>query len=490
MATSRLVTSQSLRTVSLALVYWVGTSIDDDDQSNDTLQLLRGQKQHHQQQRHVLPMSGQIATTLCELPDRFAQQNLYTASVPLVPVVHRRSSTWEEGQPGCPEQPDSNSSSAVQRSDHDDDDFPNLSRHGSLSLLRKYLTQEIWKDLRDKRTSMGVTLEDIIRAGVTLPWGVRPKNRGLAGVYCGDAESYKVFEKLLNPLIEEHHLLRGHSRRLQRHQTSLNFKQLTTQRLDPNYILYTRMRLARSLSGFRFSPCIGRAERRQVERLIRDCTSTWETGEYLSVMDMSNEQHDDLLSRRILFPDPDEHALSAGLGRDWPDGRGLYCDTWNDDLPSIIIWCNMIDHLRIISISKGGNVQDVFTRLSKATTSLETSLKERGHEFVEDRRLGYLNSSPRDIGTAFRASVYVKLVRLGQQPGLDSLIQRLRLEARPFETYNQRYTGIFDIANAEMLGKTEVELINTMIRGVAILIDLEKELERGKQINLDEVEYT
>ena len=158
---------------------------------------------------------------------------------------------------------------------------------------------------------MGVTLEDTIRAGVSLPWGADPP-RGIAGVFAGDAESYEVFRPLFDPLIlERHHV--GAQRRytrdkpvfpgqktLQRHRTNLNPQFLVQQRLDPDgeYVLYTRMRLARSLEGFRFSPCITRAERRQVEKILRDCCMDWKEGSYKPVMEMSNEMHDDLIQRR------------------------------------------------------------------------------------------------------------------------------------------------------------------------------------------------
>ena len=80
----------------------------------------------------------------------------------------------------------------------------------------------------------------------------------------------------------------------------------------------------------------------------------------------------------------------------------------------------------------------------------------------------------------------MKLVLLGQQPGFENLVRRLRLIPRSeYPQSDRRYTGIFDIANAEALGKTEVEVINVMIRGVAKLIALEKRLEKGEDIELD-----
>jgi creatine kinase len=386
------------------------------------------------------------------------------------------------------------------------DSFPNLSRHGKSSLLQKILTKSMYYQLRSRKTANGVTIEDLIRAGVCLPYGADPPH-GVAGVYAGDAESYTTFAPLFDPIIETHHKATTRVR-LQRFRTNLNPGGLVQHRLDPNgeFILYTRMRLARSIKGFRFTPCMTRGERRAVERLVRDCVSDWNGGEpgrrsdmppsehggYVSVLDMTNKQHDDLVRRQLLFSDPDDYIISAGLARDWPDGRGVYLDSWVGT-PNLMIWCNAADHVWIISNAKGGDVQNVFKRMSKAVWALETSLKQRGHGFVEDRRLGFLNASPADIGTALRASVYIKLVRLGQHKGFDSLMKRLRLEARP-ERYAQassdskRYTGIFDIGNAEALGKTEVQLINIMIHGVAICIDLERRLQNGESLDLDKID--
>jgi protein-arginine kinase len=41
--------------------------------------------------------------------------------------------------------------------------------------------------------------------------------------------------------------------------------------------------------------------------------------------------------------------------------------------------------------------------------------------------------------------------------------------------------GVFDISNKERLGKSEVELVQTMIDGVTALIAAEKALAAGKQ---------
>jgi len=42
--------------------------------------------------------------------------------------------------------------------------------------------------------------------------------------------------------------------------------------------------------------------------------------------------------------------------------------------------------------------------------------------------------------------------------------------------------GLYDLSNAERLGKSEVELVNIMIRGIRQCIKWEKQLESGQEI--------
>ncbi|OEU21976.1 ATP-gua_Ptrans-domain-containing protein, partial [Fragilariopsis cylindrus CCMP1102] len=371
------------------------------------------------------------------------------------------------------------------------------------SYLRRYLTPEVYASLKDKKTKNGVTLEDIIKSGVCLPFGAKPP-RG-TGVYAGDEESYSIFADLLVPVIEDYH----HYHFMRRQFTNLNPNYVLQQKLDPNgdYILKTRMRVARSIKGFPFSPVISRSQRRELEQLFEafvdedwNGINSLRGGNYVRVMDMSNDQHEDLINRHILFHDPDEYNISAGIGRDWPDGRGVYTVSDNDagkahstnngrnDNPDLVMWLNKEDHLRIVATSNGGDLSAVFERLSRALTQVEQSLHKRGHAFCYHPRYGFVNTSPENLGTALRASVFIKLNRLGQQPGFDELLDRLCLEASSRFKDKQSggtYTGIFDIANSERLGQSEVQLINTMINGVGRLIELERRLEQGETVDLD-----
>ena len=483
--------------------------------------------------------------------------------------------------------------------EEEEDSYPAFTPYHH-SLLRKYLTPQVWSKLSHLTTSYGTSIEDIIRAGLALPIGANPPRR--VGVLVGDAECYNVFSDLMDPIISEYHGLDGRfgewsdpelpeqgyfqpkvpehvipkpplqdendnmnygvmksngadedgsdddssflldeegveyvalpssvpsstengtptttsnlaqtpSRRnvetiaskakvaLRRHSTIINNPRLVTNKeVDPEgkYVLSTRIRVARSLDGIKFPPTMSRSERRKVERLIKDCTKNFQGanlahGSYLPVLSMSNDQNLDLIERHILFDNPNEWTIASGLGRDWPDGRALYANVTNlqTQTPDFMIWVNEEDHLRIMCLRNGGDIQGVFITLMNGIRELERELTIRGWHFAYDPRLGYLTSCPTNVGTSMRASVHVRLTNLGRLPGFFELVERLKLEVRgKYGETDRHYTGVFDISNAERLGKSEVHLINVMVEGVAKLIELERRLEAGQEIDLAQI---
>ncbi|KAL7540458.1 hypothetical protein ACHAXR_010127, partial [Thalassiosira sp. AJA248-18] len=285
---------------------------------------------------------------------------------------------------------------------------------------------------------------------------------------------------------------------LRRHPTIINNPRLVTSReADPGgkYIVSTRIRVARSLDGIKFPTTMSRSERRHVQHLIQDCTQHFEgpslaNGMYLPLLSMTNDQNLDLIERHVLFDNPNEWTIASGLGRDWPDGRALYAnvDNLQNQTPDFMIWVNEEDHLRIMCLRNGGDIQGVFTTLMNGVRELERELSKRGWHFAYDPRLGYLTSCPTNVGTTMRASVHVRLTKLGRLPGFFKLVERLKLEVRgKYGETDRNYTCVFDISNAERLGKSEVHLINVMVEGVAKLIELERRLEAGEMVNIDEI---
>lgn len=109
------------------------------------------------------------------------------------------------------------------------------------SLLKKYLTAEVFDNLKTRKTVLGATLLDVIQSGVeNLDSGI--------GVYAPDADSYSVFSDLFDPIIEDYH---GGFKKDDNHPKS-DFGDLTSfVNVDPegDFVISTRVRCGRSMEG-------------------------------------------------------------------------------------------------------------------------------------------------------------------------------------------------------------------------------------------------
>lgn len=128
-------------------------------------------------------------------------------------------------------------------------------------------------------------------------------------------------------------------------------------------------------------------------------------GQYYSLSDMTEEVQEFLIEHHFLFKEGDRFLEAAGLNRDWPEGRGIF---YNHDR-TFLVWVNEEDQLRIIAMQNGGNIGDVFARLSRAVSHIEKYIK-----FAHDPSLGYITSCPTNLGTALRASVHIQLPNLAE----------------------------------------------------------------------------
>ena len=328
------------------------------------------------------------------------------------------------------------------------------------SLLSKYLTQELFETLKTKITSNGFTLEKAIRSGVeNLDSGI--------GVYAGDKESYTTFAELFDPIIEEYH---GFSKESQ-HQSS--FEGLESVELDPKgeYILSTRIRVGRNLEGFPLGAIISKEQRDEVERLVVNALGSLEgelAGVYYPLYNMTQEVQDQLIQDHFLFKEGDRFLESAGLNRDWAEGRGIF----HNHNKTFLVWLNEEDELRIISMQKGGNISEVFERLVSAIKALEETLT-----FVYSEHLGYISSCPTNLGTAMRASVHIKLPKLSKDMDrLKSITDKYYLQIRGVDGEHSESRGaIFDISNRRRLGISEVDAVRDLVEGVKVLIEIERE---------------
>ncbi|KAG0414340.1 hypothetical protein HPB47_008469 [Ixodes persulcatus] len=330
------------------------------------------------------------------------------------------------------------------------------------SLLKKYLTKDVFEKLKTRKTAMGATLLDVIQSGVeNLDSGV--------GLYAPDAESYTLFADLFNPVIEDYH---GGFKATDKHPPT-DFGDLNTLvNVDPEdqFVISTRVRCGRSLQGYPFNPCLTEAQYREMEEKVSSTLRTLEgelKGTYYPLTGMDKKTQQQLIDDHFLFKEGDRFLQAANACRYWPTGRGIY----HNDAKTFLVWCNEEDHLRIISMQKGGDLKEVFGRLVKAVNSIEAKLP-----FSRDSRLGFLTFCPTNLGTTIRASVHIKVPKLAADKAkLESIAAKYNLQVRGTRgEHTESEGGVYDISNKRRMGLTEYQAVKEMQDGILELIRLEK----------------
>nr|XP_004225810.1 creatine kinase B-type isoform X2 [Ciona intestinalis] len=359
------------------------------------------------------------------------------------------------------------------------EEFPDLSKHNNH--MSRCLTEEIYKKMRAVQTPNGFTIDAAIQTGVDNPGHPFIMT---VGCVAGDEESYEVFADLFDPVIEARH--NGY-KKTDMHKTDIDPTHLKGgTNMDPKYVLSSRVRTGRSIRGLCLPPHCSRAERRKVEQISCEALAKLDgdlKGKYYPLKGMSEEHQDQLINDHFLFDKPvSPLLLASNMARDWPDARGI----WHNDKKNFLVWVNEEDHLRVISMEKGGNINEVFKRWCTGLQLVEKYMKESGYEYMWNPHLGYVLTCPSNLGTGVRAGVHLKIPLMSKCPQFDEVLGKLRLQKRGtggVDTASEG--GTFDISNADRIGFSEVELVQMVIDGVEFLIECEKKLEKGESLESD-----
>jgi len=369
---------------------------------------------------------------------------------------------------------------------------PDLSKHNNFMAECLRENKGLYAELREKETKLGVTLGHCMKTGVDNPGHPMIKTVGLVA---GDEESYELFAPLFDPVISARH--NGYAVDA-KHPTDMNPDHLSQTPIDPTgkYVLTTRCRTGRSVRGTRLPPCTNFEERRELERVIVKglLSMTGDLkGDYYPLHGsrsyaakpggMSDEKEEQLRSNGNLFQEPDSTLLlSSGCGRHWPDARGIF----HNDAQNFFVWVNEEDQMRIVSMQKGAAVREIFCRFAAATEAIQKVLKAEGYDFMHNDHLGWVLTCPSNLGTGLRAGAMVKVPKFSERKDFKEVLGRMGLQARGCGGVDSASVGgTWDISNADRLGKSETQLVNIFIEGVAQIIRWEQALEEGKNVDAE-----
>lgn len=288
------------------------------------------------------------------------------------------------------------------------------------------------------------------------------------GIYAPDAEAYSLFSEIFDPMIEDYHT---GFKRTDKHPAK-NFGDVDSfTNLDPTgaYVVSTRVRCGRSMEGYAFNPCLTEAQYKEMEQKVSTTLAGLEgelKGKFFPLTGMEKTVQQQLIDDHFLFKEGDRFLQTANACRYWPSGRGIY----HNDAKTFLVWCNEEDHLRIISMQKGGDLGMVYKRLVTAVNDIEKRIPFSHHD-----RLGFLTFCPTNLGTTIRASVHIKVPKLAKDYAkLEATAGKYNLQVRGTSgEHTEAIGGIYDISNKRRMGLTEYDAVKEMYDGIAELIKIE-----------------
>ncbi len=231
---------------------------------------------------------------------------------------------------------------------------------------------------------------------------------------------------------------------------------------ESDIVISSRIRLARNLAEFPFVRRASSEERGQLSKLVKSrlaACNAWPGLMYLDLHELDEVDRQFLVERQLM-----SREMADGDGE-----RGVAVD--QDERFSIMV--NEEDHLRIQVICSGLDVQTAWERIDKIDDLLEQRLTYAYHD-----TLGYLTACPTNVGTGLRVSVMLHLPALVVTREIEKVfrsLQKINVAVRGLYGEGSQFMGDFyQISNQITLGRSELELVETVNEVVPRIIEYER----------------
>jgi len=370
------------------------------------------------------------------------------------------------------------------------DEYNKILESDHQPLCVKHCTPELFDKLKDVKSSGKAewTMARTINSGIQNP-------TSFVGCHVGDMESYDDFADFWYPLIEEYH--KGFVVNEPKREEITTAERFDINRLPKlsdearRRIVSTRIRCARNLADFPLNPGAPTVESRKkilelLESVYADFPEEF-AGKLHKHEVMSEEEREGLVKAHFLFRGKDVMQAASGYHQFWPQGRGIFV---RED-QKFLNWINEGDHIRIISMEKGSDVEAVFQRLGQGVKLVEDGIRAKSGKgedepvFMFHPKLGSVTCCPSNLGSGLRGGVFLQLPLLLKEKGFEAIDKLARekyhcqIRGTGGEHSSPGAGGEVDVSNWRRIGFWEYELVTDMITCVNALAKMEANLAAG-----------
>ncbi len=239
---------------------------------------------------------------------------------------------------------------------------------------------------------------------------------------------------------------------------------------NSDVVLYSEIKLSRNLADSPFPPRMSDDIRRNVtKKIYATVKSSPLANEYdvINLAELSNAEAASYAEKRL---------ISREFLRN--KAKSSFILSKNEDVS--VMLCES-DHIKISAFSAGQNLEEAY---KKADTLDDLFIKSFKLAFSE--RLGFLTSSPSDLGTGMKASYVLHLPALAREGAIfriSAMVGKLGLSLR--EMYKGASGDIYILSNGVSLGISEKSAIENLSSICERIIEQEREARNELKENFD-----
>jgi len=362
-------------------------------------------------------------------------------------------------------------------------EIENIKRDYPNNLMARFFSASNFSSLSDEHKKRFLR---IINTGIKNP-------SSEMGAYAMYADDYELFSFQFDPMIRAFHNIPAESPIIQSNDWDTNKALYDLGAIDVSLKQVSmRVRVARNISSFPLPGAMDKSQRVEFEKLAILAFDSLANnpdfgGKYLSITPntantISNQEYSRRVASHQMFKDmsADKYLKAANISADWPFGRGMYISQKED----FIIWVGEEDHLRIMAMQTGGNLNQLFDRLHDGLGIIGDLLPS----FAISPKYGAITSCPTNLGAGMRASLHIKLPNLCAN---DAKLLRISARAKKLglavrgaggEHSGAGEGALVDISPSARLGVTQMQIMQTLYDGVSALWRLEKTIKNQENI--------
>lgn len=226
---------------------------------------------------------------------------------------------------------------------------------------------------------------------------------------------------------------------------------------DSDVVISTRVRFARSITGYKFPHMLSEKELNDVINKVENSINKKKYN-LLKMKDIDEINKMSLVEQHLISKEFESNINGAIV---------------TNDNNTIVTMVNEEDHLRIQSFESGFKIDDCYKRLIDFTDKLNEKI-----EFSISEKYGYITSCPTNVGSAMRVSVMIHLPALAKMGLLTKLLDQatsLGFSVRGY--YGENTVGggnIYQISNQKTLGISDEDIIYNTKTIVTSIIEQER----------------